>query len=331
MKSAIFSLFENWENDFQKAITDQISLVCYAEELGFDEAWISEHHFNNFSVIPSPLSLVSYLLGKTKKIKIGTAGILLPYYEVIKLAEEIASIKSFDEDRFIYGIAKGAFPIYDKSFKINADETRERLYEANELILKLLKEEQVSFLGKFYKCEDISIRPNYKKDIKVHLASTHPQSIKLAYENDFGILGSLAINNDDIREIFRLFNKNGDKKLSFRLARGINIGYNEAEVLEESKLCAEIFLKSMLNSKNQNPTLTKLLTKDYLELRNKLFDKNRILENAIIGSPKEAIKKIKALKKEFDIEALMLKPLTSSSKKAKEVLNLYIKEVKPYV
>ena len=62
MKSAIFSLFENWEDDYQKAITDQIDLVCYAENLGFDEVWITEHHFNNFSVIPSPLTLVNYLL-----------------------------------------------------------------------------------------------------------------------------------------------------------------------------------------------------------------------------------------------------------------------------
>ena len=70
MKTALFALFENWEDDYQKAITDQIDLICYAEELGFDEAWITEHHFNNFSVIPSPLSVVSYLLGKTKSIKI---------------------------------------------------------------------------------------------------------------------------------------------------------------------------------------------------------------------------------------------------------------------
>ncbi len=83
MKTALFALFENWEDDYQKAITDQINLICYAEELGFDEAWITEHHFNNFSVIPSPLSVVSYLLGKTKSIKIGTAAILLPYYNPI--------------------------------------------------------------------------------------------------------------------------------------------------------------------------------------------------------------------------------------------------------
>ena len=73
MKTALFCLFENWEDDYQKAITNQIDLVCYAETLGFDEAWLTEHHFNNFSVIPSPLAVASYLLGKTNKIKIGTA------------------------------------------------------------------------------------------------------------------------------------------------------------------------------------------------------------------------------------------------------------------
>ena len=50
------------------------------------------------SFIPSPLTVATYLLGKTKSIKIGTAAILLPYYNPIKLAEEIAVIKTFDED-----------------------------------------------------------------------------------------------------------------------------------------------------------------------------------------------------------------------------------------
>ena len=165
MKSAIFSLFENWEDDYQKAITDQIEMVCYAEELGFDEAWLTEHHFNNFSVTPSPLSVANYLLGKTKKIKIGTAGILLPYYNPIKLAEEIATIKAYDEDRFLYGIAKGAFAIYDKTFNVDALSNRELMFEANELIHRLLLEERVTFKGKFFSCEDISIRPKIKKPI----------------------------------------------------------------------------------------------------------------------------------------------------------------------
>jgi len=332
MKTALFALFENWEGDFSKAITNQINLVCYAEDLGFDEVWLTEHHFNNFSVVPSPLSIVNYLLGKTKKIKIGTAGILLPYYNPIKLAEEIATIKTFDEDRFLYGIAKGAFAIYDKAFGVIADTNREVMFEANLLIHKLLLQEQVSFKGRFFSCEDISIRPKLKKPIKTFISSQSLEAIEKCAKEDFALIGSLALSKNKMRDIFETYkNFNPNKKLSFRIARGINLGPDKQQVQEEAIKSADIFLKSMILSKDTNPTLAKLLTKEYVQIRQALFDKNSILQNAIIGTPKEAIAQIKALKDEFDIEAILLKPLTTSQKRSKEILNLYIKEVKPYV
>lgn len=332
MKTALFSLFENWENDYQKAITDQLDLICYCEELGFDEAWITEHHFNNFSVVPSPLTIVSYLLGKTNKIKIGTAAILLPLYNPIKLAEEIAMIKAFDNDRFLYGIAKGAFPIYNKTFKADAFTNREVMFEANELIHKLLSDELVNFKGNFFSCTDISIRPKFDKPLETFIASESIEAIKEAATKGYGLIGSIAISKDRIRNIFETYKSfNPIKPLSFRVARGINIGFDKEEVTKEAQYCADIFLKSMISSKDTSPTLVKLLTNEYIDIRNKLFDSNKLFENSICGTPKECIEQIKALKEEFNIEALLLKPLTTSTKKAKEILDLYIKEVKPYV
>lgn len=332
MKTALFSLFENWENDYQKAITDQLDLICYCEELGFDEAWITEHHFNNFSVIPSPLTIVSYLLGKTNKIKIGTAAILLPLYNPIKLAEEIAMIKAFDNDRFLYGIAKGAFPIYNKTFQADAFTNREVMFESNELIHKLLSDELVNFKGDFFSCTDISIRPKFDKPLETFIASESIEAIKEAATKGYGLIGSIAISKDKIRNIFETYESfNPIKPLSFRVARGINIGFDKEEVIKESQYCADLFLKSMMSSKDTSPTLVKLLTNEYIDIRNKIFDSNKIFENSICGTPKECIKQIKALKEEFNIEALLLKPLTTSTKKAKEILDLYTKEVKPYV
>lgn len=332
MKTALFCLFENWENDYQKAITDQLELVCYCEDLGFDEAWITEHHFNNFSVIPSPLTIVSYLLGKTQKIKIGTAAILLPLYNPIKLAEEIAMIKTFDNDRFLYGIAKGAFAIYNKTFKADASTNREVMFEANKLIHKLLVEELVTFKGDFFSCEDISIRPKLNKPLETFIASESIEAIKEAATKGYGLIGSIAISKDRIRNIFESYESfNPLKPLFFRVARGINIGFDKKEVIKESQYCADLFLKSMMSSKDTSPTLVKLLTNEYIDIRNKIFDSNKIFENSICGTPKECIEQIKALKEEFNIEALLLKPLTTSTKKAKEILDLYTKEVKPYV
>ncbi len=332
MKTALFCLFENWDNDYSKAIKDQIDLVSLAEDLGYDEAWVTEHHFNNFSVIPSPLATVSYLLGATKNIKIGTAAVLLPYYDPIKLAEEISVIKAFDDDRFLFGIAKGAFPIYDKTFKGDPKTNRDAMFEANMLIHKLLKEEQVSFKGEFYSCDDITIRPGFKGDLETVIASQSEEAIKEAAYYGYGLVGSLAVSKEQIKDIFDKYESFEPKRpLSFRLARAVNIGYNKEEIIKEAAFAADLFLQSMLASKDTNPTLVKLLDDNYLEIRSKLFDKNRILQNSICGTPKECIKQIRQLKKEFNIDTLLLKPATTSAARAKEVIELYKKEVEPYV
>lgn len=332
MKTALFSLFENWENDYNKAMTDQLDLICHCEQLGFDEAWITEHHFNNFSVIPSPLTVASYLLGKTSRIKIGTAAILLPLYNPIRLAEEIATIKTFDNNRFLYGIAKGAFPIYDKTFQADASTNREVMFESNEFIHKLLNEELVTFEGKFFSCEDISIRPKLNEPINTYIASESIDVIKEAAEKGYGLIGSIAMSKERMRDMFQTYQSfQPTKALSFRVARGINIGSNKDEVLKEAQYCADIFLKSMKASKDTSPTLVKLLTQEYMDIREQLFDSNKVFENAICGTPKECIAQLKELKEEFDIEALLLKPLTVSNTKAKEVMELYMKEVLPYV
>jgi alkanesulfonate monooxygenase SsuD/methylene tetrahydromethanopterin reductase-like flavin-dependent oxidoreductase (luciferase family) len=332
MKTALFALFENWENDYKKAVIDQLDLIRYCEELGVEETWITEHHFNNFSVIPSPLSIVSYLLGKTKNIKIGTAAILLPLYNLIQLAEEIATIKTFDNERFLYGIAKGAFPIYDKTFHADAATNREAMFEANELIHKLLNEELVTFQGKFFSCEDISIRPKLTEPINTFIASESIEALKEAALKGYGIIGSIAMSKERMRDMFQTYESfYPSKPLSFRVARGINIGFDKEEVLKEAQYCADIFLKSMRASKDTSPTLVKLLTQEYIDIREQLFDSNKLFENAICGTPKECIEQLKALKNEFNIEALLLKPLTTSNKKAKEVMKLYMEEVLPYV
>ena len=70
---------ENHHQDDRRAFSEQIALVKHAESLGFEQAWVTEHHFNDFSVSSSILMLMAHLAGITSTIKLsfgcGTAGI----------------------------------------------------------------------------------------------------------------------------------------------------------------------------------------------------------------------------------------------------------------
>ena len=92
MKTGIFCNYENHHQDARRAIKEQVALVKHAESLGFEEAWVTEHHFNEFSLSPSILLLMAHLAGVTSSIHLGSAAVLLAFHDPIIVAEEIATL-----------------------------------------------------------------------------------------------------------------------------------------------------------------------------------------------------------------------------------------------
>src|SRR3546814_18234158 len=71
-------------------LADHLMLADLAEPLGFDSLFGLEHHFTGYSMSPSPLQLLSYYAGRTSRITLGTCVIVLPWYDPIRVAEQIA-------------------------------------------------------------------------------------------------------------------------------------------------------------------------------------------------------------------------------------------------
>ncbi len=69
-----------------------LALGDLAEPMGFDSLWALEHHFTGYSMSPDPTQLLSYFAGKTKRITLGTAVIVLPWHDPVRVAEEIARL-----------------------------------------------------------------------------------------------------------------------------------------------------------------------------------------------------------------------------------------------
>ncbi len=331
MKSGVFCLFENWTNSYKETFTNQMAIVKKADELRFDELWFGEHHFNNFSISPSLGTLLSYAFAITKNIKIGSAGYLLPYYNPIKLTEELATLELLSDGRFMFGIAKGAFPIYDRAINGSAIENREIMFEYNHIIQKLLYEDNVTFEGKYFNCYDISIRPKPFNKIPTFIASQSDEAINEALNYGYGLLGSISLSIEEVENIFLKYNSNIPKNsLNFTLMRAFCVANDEA--INEVKEAIEIFIQCMISAKETNPALAKLVQNTpYEKIRSTLFDKNKILDGAIIGTPKECVEQIRELKKRININSLVLKPATLTHKRTIEILEIYKKEIEPYV
>ncbi|MBT5415935.1 MAG: LLM class flavin-dependent oxidoreductase [Rhodospirillaceae bacterium] len=109
MKFDLFNLMqkrdESWKDtDVFDDVKDQIML---AEETGMETAWFAEHHFNNYSLCPSPLMAAAWAAGFTSKIRVGSAVLVLPLYNPMRVAQEIAMVDTVSNGRFVLGVGSG--------------------------------------------------------------------------------------------------------------------------------------------------------------------------------------------------------------------------------
>jgi alkanesulfonate monooxygenase SsuD/methylene tetrahydromethanopterin reductase-like flavin-dependent oxidoreductase (luciferase family) len=89
-------------------INEHLQLGDLAEPLGFDSLFALEHHFTGYAMSPSPLQLLSYFAGRTKRIHLGTSVIVIPWHDPIRVAEQIALLDVLCGGRCLFGFGRGA-------------------------------------------------------------------------------------------------------------------------------------------------------------------------------------------------------------------------------
>ena len=103
--------------------------------------------------------VASAIAARTRRIRIGLAVTLLPLYHPIHVAEDVATLDHISQGRVEFGVGRGTFPDTHDGFNSPFAESRERFDEYLEVILKAWTTERFSFSGKYYRCEDLYVRP----------------------------------------------------------------------------------------------------------------------------------------------------------------------------
>ena len=89
-----------------QVINDTLNLSIIAEELGYSRFWISEHHNHPTIIGTAPEVLMAAIATKTNKIRIGSAGIMLPHYSSFKVAEQFRVLNSLAPNRIDLGLGR---------------------------------------------------------------------------------------------------------------------------------------------------------------------------------------------------------------------------------
>jgi alkanesulfonate monooxygenase SsuD/methylene tetrahydromethanopterin reductase-like flavin-dependent oxidoreductase (luciferase family) len=160
------------------------------DRAGYDAVWLAEHHFSGFSVCPSVHMMGVMAAARTKRLRIGTGVSLAPFYNPLRLAEEVALLDVLSGGRVNWGAGRGFERSEFKAFNIPPEESASRFHETVDIVLKAWTTDKLSYNGKHFTYEAVEVLP---KPIQlphppVWMAATSTPAIDWAAAHGFSIL-----------------------------------------------------------------------------------------------------------------------------------------------
>ena len=156
------------------AMDRDMELIEWLDYLGYDEAWIGEHHSAGWEIISSPEIFMAVAADRTKHIKLGSGVISLPYHHPLMVANRMVQIDHMSHGRVMLGVGPGALPGDAYMMGIPPEVQRERMDEALGVILRLFTEtEPITYKCDWFELNEalLQLRPYQKPHMPVAVAS----------------------------------------------------------------------------------------------------------------------------------------------------------------
>ncbi|WFU13188.1 LLM class flavin-dependent oxidoreductase (plasmid) [Rhizobium sp. CB3090] len=164
-------------------IRNSIEQAVLSEQAGFNTAWFAEHHFNNYSLVPSPLMMVAHCAGRTNSIRLGTGVCVLPLYQPQRLLSEIGFADIVSSGRLELGVGSGYQQFEFDRFGVEIDEAPSICSEYLDVVLKGLKQKIFEHDGQYIKVPPtaISVRTIQKPTPPIWIATASGYNMGRAY------------------------------------------------------------------------------------------------------------------------------------------------------
>lgn len=134
--------------------------VEWHADLGYSTAWFIEHHFSDYFPTPSPLVLMSHVAARFPQLELGTCVLVLPWYEPLRLAGEIAMLSLLTEQPLHFGIGRGTAKYEFDAFGLDMGTSRQRFVEGYEIVAAALRSQPFSYDGEYLHVpREVVVRP----------------------------------------------------------------------------------------------------------------------------------------------------------------------------
>lgn len=174
----IFILMQqrSYQRSSHEILHQAVEQTRVADQLGFGAAWFAEHHFNNYGLCSSPLTMVAHCAAATKQIRLGSGVVIAPLYTPARLIADVAMVDQLSNGRLNLGIGAGYQHFEFERFGVNLAEAKDRTMEILDMLELGLQQKKFSYDGQYYQqpMSAISQRPYQSPMPPIWMTSMDP-------------------------------------------------------------------------------------------------------------------------------------------------------------
>ncbi|MDR6538828.1 LLM class flavin-dependent oxidoreductase [Variovorax soli] len=201
MEFGVFILAQQrgYHQTSQQVIQNSIEQTVVAEQAGFNTAWYAEHHFNNYSLSPSPLMMIAHMAAKTRRIRLGSAVCILPLYHPARFLAEVGFVDTVSNGRLDLGIGSGYQQFEFERFGVKIEESGAIYNEFLDIIPKGLTQKIVEYEGKYLKLppSSIAVRPVQDPMPPLWITSGNPATLGRGVREGHNLFVTALLNGTD--------------------------------------------------------------------------------------------------------------------------------------
>lgn len=250
MEFGVFILAQQrgYHQTSQQVINNSIQQTVIAEQAGFDAAWYAEHHFNNYSLSPSPLMMVAHMAAKTQRIRLGTAVCILPLYQPARFLAEVGFADTVSNGRLDLGVGSGYQEFEFERFGVDIADSGAIYNEFLDLLPKGLTQKIFSHDGRFLKMppSSIAVRCVQEPMPPIWITSGNPVTLGRGVRENHNLFVTALLNGTEGIRTLRAKLENVASDNSRNLDSDVKFGFLRCAYASDNKAEIDAYLECAL-------------------------------------------------------------------------------------
>jgi alkanesulfonate monooxygenase SsuD/methylene tetrahydromethanopterin reductase-like flavin-dependent oxidoreductase (luciferase family) len=277
----------------QATIANALEVATLAEQAGFSIAWFPEHHLVQYIACPSPLMLAVAAAARTRRIRVGTAILVIPYYNPLRLAGEIGLADILCDGRLEIGLGRGAFHYEFDRFGVDEQIAAQRLRDGMDAIDGLLTHDDFEYQGR---TSTAVPKPLQRPHPPMWVACRSPDTTRWAIERGYNLLATPWREPfERVDRVYQQFSRTVEevrpaKRPKFAISRMTYVGADDDEALramQDVQTHHRVFTRLF----NNTATVERGFTRpDPVEDE---YSSERLFDNLVAGSAATCVEKLR--------------------------------------